>query len=69
MTESAYATGAFRNLASLFNSVTGMMPQRMPATARYSAVQISSEAMMPIGKSRFGFLASSAVVETASNPM
>ncbi len=28
-----------------------------------------SEAMMPIGRSRCGFLASSAVVETASKPI
>ena len=39
------------------------------ATATYSNVQTMSEAMMPIGRSRRGFLASSAVVETASNPM
>jgi hypothetical protein len=30
---------------------------------------MSSEAMMPIGTSRFGFLASSACVETESKPM
>ena len=32
-------------------------------------VQMMSEPMMPIGMSRFGLRASSAVVETASNPM
>jgi hypothetical protein len=32
-------------------------------------VQTTSDAMIPIGRSRLGFLASSAVVETASNPM
>ena len=45
------------------------MPVSTAATAMYSAVQISSEAMIPMGKSRCGFLASWAVVETASNPM
>ena len=32
-------------------------------------VQMTSEPMMPIGRSRPGFLLSSAAVETASNPM
>ena len=45
------------------------MPVRTPATKMYSAVQTTSETMMPIGKSRCGFLASCAVVETASKPM
>ena len=30
---------------------------------------MTSDAMMPIGRSRLGFFASSAVVETASKPM
>jgi hypothetical protein len=30
---------------------------------------MTREAMMPMGRSRLGFLASSAVVETASKPM
>ena len=43
----------------------------MPADGdrRYSTVQMTSDAMMPIGRSRCGFFASSAVVETASKPM
>jgi hypothetical protein len=41
----------------------------MAATVRYKIVQITSDAMMPIGRSRLGFFASSAVVETASKPM
>ena len=45
------------------------MPVSTAATAIYKTVQISSEAMMPMGKSRCGFFASCAVVETASNPM
>jgi hypothetical protein len=49
--------------------MTGMMPDRTAATARYSAVHTTSDMMMPIGRSRFGFFASSAVVETASKPM
>src|SRR5215212_4643447 len=55
MTDSAYPTGT--------------MPLRMAATIRYSNVQMTSEAMMPMGRSRLGFFASSAVVDTASNPM
>ena len=35
----------------------------------YKKVQIRSEAMIPMGRSRCGFFASWAVVETASNPM
>jgi hypothetical protein len=69
MTASAYPTGAFRNCASSLYCTTGMMPLRTAATARYSTVQMMSEAMMPTGRSRLGFLASSAVVDTASNPM
>ena len=55
--------------ASMLTSRHGTMPVRTAATAMYNAVQISSEAMMPIGRSRCGFFASWAVVETASNPM
>ena len=55
--------------ASMFTSRQGTMPVSTAATAIYKTVQISKEAMMPIGKSRCGFLASCAVVETASNPM
>jgi hypothetical protein len=46
-----------------------MMPERTAATERYNTVHTTSDAMMPIGKSRFGFFASSAVVDTASKPM
>ena len=45
------------------------MPVRTAATAQYSTVQISSEAMIPIGTSRRGLRASSACVETESKPM
>jgi hypothetical protein len=84
ITESANATGAFRNFwlsasgtlgtpgsasASERKCVTGMMPVRIAATTMYRIVQMTSEEMMPIGRSRCGFLASSAVVETASKPM
>ncbi len=55
--------------ASMFTSCQGTMPVRMPATMMYSTVQTRSETMMPIGKSRCGFFASCAVVETASKPM
>src|SRR5215831_1226853 len=41
----------------------------MAATMMYRSVQMSSEAMMPIGRSRCGFFASCAAVDTASNPM
>src|SRR5262245_45373718 len=41
----------------------------MAATMMYRTVQMSSEAMMPIGRSRCGFFASCAAVDTASNPM
>ena len=46
-----------------------MMPVSTAATATYSTVQITSDAMIPIGRSRRGFFASSAVVDTASKPM
>ncbi len=45
------------------------MPVTTRATAQYSTVQIASEAMMPMGMSRCGFLVSSAVVATTSKPM
>ncbi len=35
----------------------------------YSTVQSASDPSMPIGRSRCGFFASCAAVETASNPM
>ncbi len=55
--------------ASMFTSRHGTMPVRIAATEMYSTVQIRRERIMPIGKSRCGFLASCAVVETASKPM
>ena len=45
------------------------MPVRTPATEMYRMVQMARDRMMPMGKSRCGFFASWAVVETASNPM
>jgi hypothetical protein len=38
-------------------------------TAMYKTVQMAKEAMMPMGRSRWGFLLSWAAVETASKPM
>src|SRR5215813_839746 len=55
--------------ASMLTSCQCTMPVNTPATEMYSSVQISSDTMMPIGKSRCGFFASCAVVDTASNPM
>src|SRR5713101_7304992 len=55
--------------ASIFTSRHGTMPVRTAATEMYRMVQTTSEAMMPMGRSRCGFLASCAVVETASNPI
>src|ERR1700681_4738516 len=55
--------------ASIFTSCQCTMPVKIPATAIYKTVQISSDAIIPIGKSRCGFFASCAVVETASNPI
>src|SRR4051812_17073163 len=45
------------------------MPVITPDTARYKKVQITSEAMMPMGTSRWGFLASSEWAEIESKPM
>ena len=55
--------------ASMLTSRHGTIPVSTAATEIYSTVQIISEAMMPMGRSRCGFLASCAVVDTASNPM
>ena len=55
--------------ASMLTSRHGTMPVSTAATEIYRIVQASSETMMPMGKSRCGFLASCAVVETASNPI
>jgi hypothetical protein len=45
------------------------MPVSTPDIKTYSNVQMIRLAIIPIGRSRCGFLVSSAVVETASNPM
>jgi hypothetical protein len=50
-------------------SLAGTIPVRTATTAMYSTVQTTSDPMIPIGMSRRGFLASSAWVLTASNPM
>src|SRR5438105_8219622 len=55
--------------ASILMSRQGTMPVSTAATEMYSVVQTRSEAIIPIGKSRCGFFASCAVVETASNPI
>ena len=60
----ARATGA-----SILISRQGTMPVSTAATAMYNTVQTSRDKMIPIGRSRCGFFASCAVVETASNPM
>ena len=52
-----------------FNRSNGTIPVRMKPTTTYSTVQMISEPRMPIGMSRFGFLASWAAVETASKPI
>ena len=45
------------------------MPTTTRDTATYRAVQIPSEPMMPIGRSRCGRRVSSAAVATMSKPM
>src|SRR3954471_14592086 len=45
------------------------MPVSTTTTAIYNVVHTTNVAMMPIGKSRCGFLASSAEVETESKPI
>src|SRR5215471_11112793 len=51
------------------NCKYGTIPVATAETAMYNTVQISSEPMMPIGMSRWGFLASCAAVLTASKPI
>ena len=60
---------ASASAASLLMSVYLTMPVMTMQTSTYSTVQIASEPMMPRGRSRCGFFASSAVVATTSNPM
>src|SRR6202047_1541490 len=55
--------------ASILISFQGTIPVRTAATRMYKIVHTTNDAMMPIGRSRCGFLASCAVVETASNPI
>ena len=55
--------------ALIFSSVYLTMPVTTSETATYRVVQIASEPRMPIAMSRCGFLVSSAVVATMSNPM
>src|SRR3954470_17038943 len=52
-----------------FQNAGPVMPVSTIATATYKIVQITRVAMIPMGMSRFGFLASSAAVDTESNPM
>lgn len=47
----------------------GTMPVATAATVTYSTAHTASDAMMPIGRSRFGFFTSSAADDTASKPM
>ena len=62
---SALTTGA----ASSIIDCQGTSPERVTATPTYSSVQITSVAMIPKGMSRCGLRASSAAVETESNPI
>ena len=55
--------------ASSISEFQGTIPVSTTATAMYSSVHTISVAMMPMGRSRCGFLASSAAVETESNPI
>src|SRR5579864_3204092 len=61
----AYDTGC----EILANCADGTMPVTTAATATYSTAQTPSEAMMPIGRSRFGFFTSSAADDTESKPI
>jgi len=42
--------------ASMFTSCQRTMPVKTPATRMYKVVQTNNETMMPMGKSRCGFL-------------
>src|ERR1700761_1160971 len=61
----AYDTGCeiFANCAD------GTIPVTTAATATYSTAHTPSDAMIPIGKSRFGSFTSSAAEDTESNPI
>ncbi len=60
---SATATGS-----ASFNLKYGTMPVITAAIATYSTVETTSVPMIPIGRSRWGLRASSAVVDAVSNP-
>src|SRR5580698_219031 len=62
---SAYDTGC----EMLANCADGTIPVTTAATATYSTAHTPSDAMMPTGKSRFGFFTSSAAEDTESKPM
>src|SRR5579885_2824143 len=64
----AYATGASAASPET-NVVYFIMPSSTTATPTYSSVQITSDAMIPNGRSRCGRRHSSAAVETESNPI
>src|ERR1700732_3369908 len=55
--------------ASILTSCQCTIPVNTPATEIYSSVQTNNETIIPIGRSRCGFLGCCAVGETASNPM
>src|SRR5437763_16507592 len=57
------------SLPAVRKSSTVATPLNTCENRTYSTVQMTSEPRMPIGMSRFGFLASCAAVDTASNPM
>src|ERR1700709_2950920 len=51
------------------NCIAGTMPVPTAAPARYNTAQTASDEMIPIGKSRLGFLTSSAADDTESKPI
>ena len=57
------------NGSSTFNSVYFTIPVKTNEIKIYKTVQITNEYIIPLGKSRCGFLHSSAVVEMASKPI
>src|ERR1700722_19632800 len=62
---SAYDTGC----EMLANCADGTIPVTTAATATYSTAHTPSDAMMPIGRSRFGSFASSAADDTEPKPI
>ena len=56
-------------LASAGSLSNGMSPVSTSVTPEYSAAQRSRDAMMPNGRVLLGWMASSAVLQTASKPM